>query len=177
MKKMNLKNLIFAILFLLITLVSFYLTIRQMNIYNQEFLNLTNEFKEKETKSNQIKALNKVIGEIGEEINILDSHFLNTGDLAPFLDELELNAKDLGVKAEVVSVDNPTEQNKYLSLNLRVKGSFNDLNKFLLLLENYKYELEVFEVKITRDSSEALPGVSPLWSGEFRIKVISFLEN
>lgn len=178
MKKNNLKSLIFAVLFLLITLVSFYLTLRQMNIYNQEFLTLTNEYKEKEARSNQIKELNKVILEIGDKIEILDSHFLHSADLAPFLDELESSAKNLGVKAEVISVDNPTVKNQYLSLNLRTLGTFEDLNRFLLLLENHKYELEVFEVKIIRELSTDLTSNSiPIWSGYFRIKVISFLEN
>lgn len=178
MKKINLKNLIFAVIFLIITLVSFYFTIRQMNIYNQEFVNLTNEYKEKEIRSNQIKELNKVISEIGDEVKILDSHFLNTGDVAPFLDELELDAKNLGVKAEVVSVDNPNTQNKYLSINLRADGTFENLNKFLLLLENYKYQLEVFDVRMIRNSAPDTDLNSlPIWSGDFRIKVISFLEN
>ncbi len=74
-------------------------------------------------------------------------------DIAPFLDELELNAKELGIKGEVVSVDSITTADKSLYLNIRAEGTFDNLYKFLKLLENYKYELEIVDFKILKEPS------------------------
>ena len=131
MKKVNIKNLIFAIIFLLITIAGFYLTLRQMNIYHGKFIELTNLYKEKENKTNEIKALDKLISEIGNEIKLINSHFLRAEDIAPFLDELELNAKELGIKGEVVSVDSITTADKSLYLNIRAEGTFDNLYKII----------------------------------------------
>lgn len=87
MKKNNIKNLIFAILFLLLTVGSFYVTLRQMNIYHNGFLDFTSLYKEKELKDQEIKALNSLISEIGNEIKIIESHFLTTEYIPIFLDE------------------------------------------------------------------------------------------
>lgn len=178
MKKNNIKNLIFAVLFLLLTVGSFYMTLRQMNIYHKGFLDLTNLYKEKELKNQEIKALNNLISEIGDEIKIIDSHFLTIENIPNFLDELEKNAQTLRVKAEVVSVDNLGLDNKSFVINTKVSGSFDDLYNFLLLLENYKYELEILDMKIVEDpftqKADGTPDI-PNWSGYFKIKVISFV--
>lgn len=174
MKKINLKNLIFSIIFFLITVASFFLTLRQINIFHNEFLNLTNIYKEQQSKSNQTKALNKVLAEIGTEVDILNSHFLDIANLASFLDELELNAKKIGVSIEVVAVDNPTKENNSLLLNLKAEGNFEAINDFLLMLENYKYELEITDFTLNADSVNDIKSL-PNWVATFKIKVISFV--
>lgn len=174
MKKNNIKNLIFAILFLLLTVGSFYVTLRQMNIYHNGFLDLTSLYKEKELKDQEIKALNSLISEIGNEIKIIESHFLTTEYIPIFLDELEKNAKTLEVEAEVVSVDNLGLDSKSFVINTKVSGSFENLYKFLLLLENYKYELEILDMKILEEPNTEKLNASN-WSGYFKIKVISFV--
>lgn len=177
MKKINIKNLIFAVIFLAITVSSFYFTFRQMNIYHSKFIDLTNLYKEKENKTNEIKALDKLISEIGKEIKLIDSHFLKTEDIAPFLDELELNAKELGIKGEVVSVDNITTTDKSLYLNIKAEGTFDNLYKFLKLLENYKYELEIVDFKIVKENSSNLDNINglPNWTSFIKIKIISLI--
>jgi hypothetical protein len=148
-----------------------------MNTYHTKFLELTNLYKEKEIKTNETKALDKLISEIGNEIKVIDSHFLKTEDIAPFLDELESNAKELDIKGEVVSVDSlTTDQGLYL--NIKAEGTFDNLYKFLKLLENYKYELQIVDVKLVKGPSSLSEDGAisiPDWSAYIKIKIISLI--
>lgn len=89
MKKNNLKSLIFGILFLLISIGTLFFLLRQIKNYKTSFMELSLELKNKEERSNEIKSLNKVITEIGEDISLLESHFLNNSEVSNFFDDLK----------------------------------------------------------------------------------------
>lgn len=179
MKKNYIKNLIFSGLVVVLFCVLFFLLYRQINLNNKSFAEASIAFNAEEQRRGDIQSLNKVLSQIQNEIIFLDSHFLRSGDIAPFLDSLEKSATSVGATAEVVSVDSQDSKNKGISIGVKATGSFESIYKFLLLLENSKYELSVTSAKIIRESSGggSEEGSLPEWRADFKIKIISFLEN
>ena len=61
---------------------------------------------------------------------------------------------------------------------MEAKGSFPDLYKFLTLLENSPYELELIEVKFSRETEPASSDKTlsaSAWNATFKIKLLSFI--
>jgi len=179
MKKKYIKNLIFSGLVVVIFCISFFFLYRQVNLNNKSFAEASTAFQVEEQRREDIQSLNKVLSQIQNEIIFLDSHFLRNEDIAPFLDSLEKSATSVGANAEVVSVGAQDPKTKGVSIGVKATGSFESIYKFLLLLENSKYELSVTSTKIIRESSGGgSEGSSlPEWRADFTIKIISFLEN
>lgn len=179
MEKKYIKNLIFSGLVVVFFCISFFFLYRQINLNNKSFAEASIAFSTEEQRRGDIQSLNKVLSQIQNEIIFLDSHFLRSSDIAPFLDSLEKSAASVGDTAEVVSVDYQDIKNKGILIGIKVAGSFEDIYKFLLLLENSKYELSIVSAKFTREStgSESEGSSLPKWRADFTIKIISFLEN
>lgn len=179
MKKVYIKNLIFSGLAVVIFCISFFFLYRQISLNNKSFTDSSVAFNLEEQRREEIQSLNKVLSQIQNETLLLDSHFLRSEDIAPFLDALEKSATLVGASAEVVSVDSQDPKNKGISIGVKTTGSFESIYKFLLLLENSKYELSVVSTKIIRESagSESESNNTPKWRADFTIKIISFLEN
>lgn len=183
MKKVYVKSLIFSGLFLVSMSLGLFFLYRGTNINHGVYEQLTNDYKAEEKRREEIQSLNKAISEIDTEIAKLDSHFIKENQkdeqIALYLSSLEELAVSVGSKAEVTSVETPNDKIKNFSISLRVEGSFNSIYKFLLLLENSKYELDITSARILRESGgEVLAdGELPKWRADFKIKVLSFLAN
>jgi len=156
---------------------------RGINMNHGAYEQLTNDYKAEEDRREEIQSLNKAISEIDTEIAILDSHFINENQkdeqVALYLSSLEELATSVGARAEVTFVEVPNDKTKNFSIALHIGGSFNSVYKFLLLLENSKYELDVVSAKFFRESEGDISGIgeSPKWRADFKLKVLSFLAN
>ena len=183
MKKVYVKNLIFSGLFLFISGVGFLFLYRSIDTNHNLSKKLSNDYKTEESRRIEIQSLNKAISEIDEEIALLDSHFIKENqkdeEITLFLTSLEELANAVDSKTEVVSVEIPNEKSKEFFISLRTEGSFNSIYKFLLLMENSKYELDVVSMRLLKESNgENLEKKElPKWRAYFKIKIISFLAN
>ena len=90
----------------------------------------------------------------------------------PFLDLLERLAPQVGADAEVLLVDK-AKDGSLLSVDVRVIGNFEAIYKFLTLLENFPYELEIISVDIQKKGGEGVE--SSKWEGVFKVKLLSFI--
>lgn len=60
---------------------------------------------------------------------------------------------------------------------MSANGEFEDLKKFLLLLENSKYEIEITNLDLNKEFADPSSGVTSFWKANIGIKVISFIDN
>ena len=125
-----------------------------------------------ETLDNSIKIIDK-------EMIELETHFAKSSDIVPFLDTIEGLASKVNISAEVVSVNILTNHTG-LTVGAKTSGTFSEIYKFLALLENSPYEIEVTSIDMRREtelnSEENKNTTVPKWNITFEIKLLSFIE-
>jgi hypothetical protein len=141
---------------------------------NQEAEARQDEIAAADYAKDEVKLLNDSIKSIESEKSALESHFVKSSNVVPFLDSIEGAAKVVGVKSEVASVEVSPEHDALL-VELDASGSFPLVYKFLRLLETSPYELSLTSVTLERSTSMDVKGTAPRWDAKFKIKVLSFV--
>jgi hypothetical protein len=123
----------------------------------------------------EVRFLDNSLKAIQEEKTALENHFVPSSNAVPFLDTLAATAKSVGVKSEVTSVDLSTDHTTF-AVEFTASGSFPLVYKFIKLVENLPYEIDVNSLAIERTTPSEIKGVSnPEWSADFKINVLSFI--
>jgi uncharacterized membrane-anchored protein YhcB (DUF1043 family) len=144
-------------------------------ISEQTQLNLQKEISRRE----EIKNFNDSFKTIEKDKLELETHFAKSSDIVPFLNTIEKTASNVGTKAEVSFIE-VAKDNTGLVVEMKNTGSFEQVYKFLMLLENSPYELEFSSVEMNSVSTEEVGknGKSVKrneWEATFKIKLISFI--
>lgn len=129
-------------------------------------------------RRNVLSTMDHSIKVIAPEIMQLETHFAQSSDVVPFLNLIENTARKVGAKAEVLSVDVPVD-GKVLSVAMNASGHFEEVYKFLTLLENFPYQLEFISVDVKRSGGFDVPvfkGTRPEWSAFIKINLLSFVK-
>lgn len=170
------KFLLGAILFFIVSVVGFYILYRQIGVNQTKRDELVGQWMAEERKREQMKELDVNVNNLGIKKDLLNSHFAIGSDIAPFLDSLEKSASSLGVEAEVISV-NENQDKTGLLVGLRTAGSFEEIYKFIMLLENFSYEIDFSLINIDKRTSEKKDGTATSWEALFRFQLLSFISD
>ena len=136
------------------------------------------EWQTEAQRQNDMKSLEESILVISEERALLETHFAQSSDVVPFLDMIEKLAKDGGAKAEVVLVD-LSKDNMGLVVQIEATGNFRSVYKFLTLLENSPYELEVMSMdmkKLGGGDPNDKNSKTTQWSAVLQVELLSFVK-
>ncbi len=160
---------------LLIVPIVFYIFIynniqKNAEAYNKEEV----EWQIKNAKKEEIKAITKELQMIEKERSLLNTHFIQSSDVVPFLDTVEQLAQKVNTQAEITQVDISSDKTS-LAISVNASGSFQNLYKFLTLLENSPYQIEFTSVNLERNVTGAVSKNAGEWSATFTIKLLSFL--
>lgn len=170
--------LLISAIFFLFSLAIFVFLYKITNNNNQQSYLRETEWQNEEYKRNEIKTLDNSVKKIEQERLQLETHFAQGSDIVPFLDTIEGFAPKAGVKAEVSSVD-ALKDHSGLMVGMKASGTFNNLYKFLTLLENSQYELEVVGMNMNQEPGGDVVDkkvLIPKWGVVFKIKLLSFVE-
>ncbi|MES2315199.1 MAG: hypothetical protein V4486_00475 [Patescibacteria group bacterium] len=165
---------------LLITSCSLFIYLYQNTQKNDQVSSdLEKQLKDEASKREEVKSLDRMLKSMEGERATLDSHFIvgASSDAVPFLNMLETLAPKVGAEAAVALVDAPKD-NSGLVVGVNVQGSFESLYKFITLLENAPYELDVLYVDLERgQETTSADGVeAPVkWSAVIKVKLLSFV--
>lgn len=172
MKFLNQKKyLILSIMFFLFfCAISVFLYQKTQND-KKEALSLQEEWQTENIRRENVKYLSSSIKTIQGEIASLESHFVKSSDVVPFLDTIEGLANDVNLKSEISSVD-VGKVNPVLMVEMRVQGSFENIYKLIRLLEYSQYELEFVSINI--QEMENSTAKIPQWNATLMIKLLSF---
>lgn len=176
------KYLALSFIFLLFSALFFfflYKGIKDNNAISKKAdIDWTVELKRQE----EIKTLDSSLRALAQEKALFDSHFAKSSDIVPFLDTVEQLAAKVGARAEVYAVEQKTDTTEgakpSLVVGMKATGSFEAIYKFITLLENAPYELEILSMGIEKLSdAENIDGKykAPGWSSVLRVKLISFV--
>jgi hypothetical protein len=105
----------------------------------------------------------------------LYTHFAQSSNVVPFLDTVEDLGQKVDAKVEVISVNVPTDAN-FLELEVKVSGNFEAIYKFIKLLENSPYEVEIMSFNLAKISPSAISKEPLRWSANLELKLLSFIK-
>lgn len=172
--------LLLSLIFFLASSFVFLYLYKEIKNNSREIDKRESEWRSETFRREELKTLDDSIKIIAEERKQLEAHFARSSDVVPFLDTIEGLAREAGVSEDVSSVDISGDK-QGLMVVMEAKGSFTSLYKFLTLLENSPYELELTGVNLSKEAQATSPD-SPsktlsdsTWNATFRIKLLSFI--
>ncbi|MFA6177706.1 MAG: hypothetical protein WC694_02320 [Candidatus Paceibacterota bacterium] len=168
------KILIFTSLTFLLFGFVFLFFYQEINDHNQKTQQDTINLQTETFRRNNIASLNQSLQEITPDKVLLDSHFVKSSDIVPFLNLIEKVASEVGVFIQINSVDSK-ENNSELIVGLKISGRFEAIYKFLTLLENSPYELEFLSMDIKKLTVSETNTKDSNWEAVFKIQLLSFI--
>ncbi len=170
--------ILLSIIFFLFSLFILFSLFGETNNNAQKSQLKESEWQTETLRREEIKALDHSVRIIEEERRQLETHFAQSSDIVPFLDIIEGLASKVGAEVEITSVDILTDRTG-LAVGMKVSGAFNSLYRFLTLLEDSPYELELTGMDMHRETEINIDGKSvkiSKWSGVFKVKLLSFIQ-
>ncbi|MDQ3076138.1 MAG: hypothetical protein M3Q34_03345 [bacterium] len=166
------KYLTVIILFLIMAIFILFALFRQISTNKKIANKIEAQWQGEILTQEKIKILEQSINEVSKEMDSFKSHFARSSDIVPFLDTIEQLATSVSAKATINTVD-ITEDPPSLLIGVHAVGSFESVYKFMTLLENASYELQIMTFDLKKEGTSADSG--PVnWSVTLRIKVVSF---
>ncbi|MEK7106386.1 MAG: hypothetical protein AAB895_03435 [Patescibacteria group bacterium] len=133
----------------LATLVFFFKIIANKNEHTSAVLvNLANKVARKEN----INTLTKKIAEVEETKETIDGYFVDSTSIDSFIDYLEKLGANINTEVKVENFEISSTEKNILLVRLSNKGSFTNVMRMIVLLENAPYQ-----IRITRTSINQLP--------------------
>jgi len=183
-KKFKKGPLIASVIFFVISIAVFVILKKEINNNNQITKERDAELQAATLKKDETKSSERLLKLVENERTLLGTHFIKSSDVVVLLDAIENLAPLVRVKAEVTQVD-VAPDNTSLSVGLSSSGTFEALYKFLKLLENAPYQLEITsmnmqkvgfveEVATTEGEAKVAGGVQ--WSAIFKLKLLGFIQ-
>jgi hypothetical protein len=172
------SSLFFSIVLLLLACSTFLFTYNQIKENNKLAQVAQVVWQTETTRREQAKTLDFSVKIIKKEREELNTHFIQSSNVVPFLDTIEKIASESGAKTEVTSV-NISKDNTELALDMKAVGSFQEIYKFLALLENSPYEIEFNLIDMQSQSmdSPSDPKIKiTKWTTILKIKLLSFVQ-
>ena len=172
------KTLLFiSVAVLLLGSFAFIFLYQKINDNNQKTQQSTISLQTEARRRDDIASLDRVLQKIVPDRTLLESHFIKSSDVVPFLNMIEKLAKEAGVSSQIDSVDTKVD-NSGLIVNLKASGRFEAIYKFLTLLENSPYVLDFASMDIHRLSSPVTSDKNvknASWEAVFKIQLLSFI--
>ena len=174
------KLLIIPLVFLLSCCLIFLFVYKNIGSNNKISEQYLTGWQEEASRRDGAQSLNESIKTIEKERISLETHFVQSSNVVPFLDTIEKLASQVQAQAEIVSVDIPKDDTS-LVVDMKVTGTFVSIYKALALLENSPYELEFMSVNIQKSTTENTSATDKNlkqgpWSADLKIKLLSFIQ-
>lgn len=127
------------------------------------------------SRQDQIQELKKTLARTEIERQSIDSHFVENDNPTIFLESLEYLGKQSGTMFTLSSVLEVKEKDKpsRLEAGFKASGSFAQIYKLILLIENMPYEVEFKNVSLNAGISQT----ESLWEINGIINLISFINT
>lgn len=94
-----------------------------------------------------------------------EKFFVSEDEIVPFIEALEASARESDVQLAVATASLPTSSGANPSFNLKATGEFQDLFRYLLLLENFPHLIAIEKVSFTKTSP---------WDMQITIRLLAY---
>lgn len=133
------KKLILLIIFTFIVLAGYTLFFIELRKKNIEFEKIRAEIEAEDTREAKLRILGKDIAETEEERALIKNAFIPPLGEVVFVEKIETLAKSLGADLSINSLEikeSGVEGVEKLSIKMKAEGSWSEVYKFLVLLQN-----------------------------------------
>jgi hypothetical protein len=168
------KSLILSIIFFILSCFVFSYLYKYIQNNKEQSSKSEAKWQEEDTRRQNSRALVDSVNAISTEKDLLNTHFIQSSDVVPFLDTVEELAKYSKIKEEIVSVE-VAKDTPSLLLEINADGNFEAIYKFILLLENSQYDIKFISSNIQRVTVGK--STAPEWTADFKIRLLSFVNN
>jgi Tfp pilus assembly protein PilO len=128
---------------------------------------IKSQTKASEERIKQRRDLKDVIAKLESQKQKIDSVFLNKDTLINFIELLESMSKASGVSLN----KNSSSADKNPIFDLSAEGNYNQVQNFLVLLENMPYKISLDDVSMKEKIGAAS---STSWVADFRVTLLSY---
>lgn len=167
------KYLIGSALFLILSLLIFFFFYKKIGEIKVATIDTEIALQNEILTQEKTKNLDFLMKSIEKEKNSFEKHFVTKADIVTFLNTIENLSSSVGASANILTVDDSKDVPE-LSLSISAEGSFEAIYKFLLLLENSQYEIQVDMLDIKKGGSGQSEGSISNWIADFKIKLLTF---
>lgn len=139
--------------------------------HNEAILEIRRNTLINDKKSDNNKILKNLISEIANERQKIDSVFLSQENIIKLVRELEANADRAGAEIDLGNINISEDGKKNPRIQFSLKGKFNQIFHYVVLLENMPYIVSVDKAHFEKDLS------SGGWRGSFEISLNNFINQ
>lgn len=189
MKSLN-KTTIFLVSALIIALASsaayafFFVTMKNKNDATTA---LTSKIEELSGQESSLSSSAAILKDEGDKIDKLNSYFFDENGIVEFTQKIEALGAQSGTSVTIQSLDPATNSKTGPSLNIRLRatGEFKNVERLIILLENFPGKFEWSTFRLVRDSgptTEVTKGkiggkvLPPVWSVEISLSALNFIK-
>lgn len=183
MTQRNIIILTILVLINAIAMFSYFYLFGVVKDKNQRFSVASIEIETEELRNEEMSSLRNIVRSTQDERVSLDTHFIDSNKIVHLLDMIEGLGESSGTELEIVSVDlisnivnEKTNSRDVLRLAIRADGTFVNVFKLLLLLENTPLEFDFTQVYFSKPRS-TVEGANLDWQGNFSMNLTSFLSS
>lgn len=181
------KNKFFATIFVLFVLIflasaGWFYVFSKISSERKEILELRKNILQGDKKSADEKSLARFLGGIKDEKSLIESVFLKGDDLIRLIKVLESIGEDSGVSLKISAISTEKKEASKPVISLSAEGTFEQLFKYLYLLENIPYLITINNVSFQKEEvgnesaqgNNKKIGAVPGWQALFSIKLESY---
>lgn len=111
-----------------------------------------------------IESAKETLASVSSEEATLNSYFINTSEVVPFIDNLESLGTKMNAPVTILSVSGGTGTHPVLTLALSIKGTFSDVMNTVGAIEYAPYAVTISSLSIGKDAVKA-------WHADVNINV------
>lgn len=171
------KLLFFSFMFFLFTCLFFVFLLIRIKFNEEDTRRINFDWQVESERREEVRSLSFFIKQISKEKETFESYFVNESTLVNFLNVLEGVGNSVGVSVEVNSFEPQRDSTTGLILNIKSAGDFVSLYKFIKLLENSPYEMEVISLDMQKLGFLNDVSAKSNWSASISIRLVNYLQT
>lgn len=185
-KKFTIYTLVFFSLVTVGSILSSVHLLKNIKRTNQQALSVVEDIESKKLDKNNMNLMAKRVSELAEKQKLLNSYFVNGGDVASFVDYLEGLGSVAGLDIKVKNINQVTTDKNKLMADISVNGKYAGVMRLIGLLENAPYKIHIDTIFLSKGSepvvidtekksSKVKVREAPIWQGSISFMVLSSL--
>jgi Tfp pilus assembly protein PilN len=169
------QALVVAALIAVVALAANYVLFQQIRSKSESIGQLSTEITAKRQQKQRLNAMESLVKQTKEKRARLDSYFVGSDAIVPFLEQLEGFGSSTGAEVAVDSVSRPQRDGdgpiEPLQLTLSAQGEWGDVYHLFRLLETLPYSVTVDRASLSAAGASTQQTATSSWSGLFVFEV------
>jgi hypothetical protein len=169
------QTLVIAVLIAVVALAANYVLFQQIRNKSESVGQLSTEISAKREQKQRLSAMESLVKDTKQKRAELDTYFVGSDAIVPFLEQLEGLSSSTGATITVDSVSRPNKNGdgpiEPLELTVNTTGEWADVYHLFRLLETLPYSVTINRASLSAGSAMRGRSATSTWSGLFVFQV------